>query len=159
MKKVTKAIWEIKGCQKGIPNPGVIANVISRVIWNIDNYKEAEKLLYDEQFGCHPIVKENNKVIILKTVSDRIIQVSKTRPEVRFFAPFGSFCLFNQLDSVLSGLILNGELVKVKYGDEIDEKEIKQLFRPSGKYLTNYEGQTLARRALFEWFKGVKNAN
>lgn len=158
MKKITKAIWKINGCQKGIPDAQTIAKVIGMIIWRIEDYKKVRELLYDDEFGCFPIVFENEKIIILKTaVSNRIIQISKIKPEVRFYAPNGSFCLFNQLNSILSGLILNGELIKVKYGnDEITEDEIKQLFLPSGKYLTNYEAQTSARRILFNWFKGAK---
>jgi len=153
MKKVKKAIWKVQGCQKGIPDAETIANAVSAVVWGVTDYRKVPEVLYDEDFDCSPVVKENENLIIFKTVSGRIIQISKRKPQVRFFAPRGSFCLFHQLDKILTGLILNSEVSEVKFGDSVDERTVRELFSIAfGPYMTNYKGQLLAGKVLQEWF-------
>jgi len=139
MKKIQKATWELK-----IFNPQVVAKAVAMTVWGIENYKDAPELLYDEQFECHPVVRETEKVIILKTVSDRIIQISKKRPIVRFIAPHGSICLFHQLNSILSGIPVFGKIVKKVEADvEVDvERLIKNIFSWGfGPYSVNHAQQ------------------
>jgi len=107
-------------------------------------------MAHEQFFECYLIVKETEKVIIFKTaVSNRIIQISKKRPIVRFIAPRGSVCLFHQLNSVLGG-VFGRTIKKVEANTEVDtEKLLKNIFSWSdGLYMTNYTTQQKAVQIL-----------